>query len=132
MGYDISIVRYHGEDAVDIPENEWLNYAKSDAELEPSEISNDSTYWEWNAHSKYHDPTEGRPWFHYMGGQIYSKNPDEEVRVKMFQIAGSLNAKVQGQEGEFYDEDGRQLDEEPRINKPVRFVSESKPWWRFW
>jgi hypothetical protein len=132
MGYDISIVRYQGEDAVDIPESEWMEYVKSDPELELSEISNDSDYWEWNAHLKYQNSSEGRPWFNYWRGRIYSKNPDEEVIAKMFQIATSLNAKVQGQEGEFYDEKGRQIDERLQSNERVRFILKSKPWWRFW
>jgi hypothetical protein len=132
VGYDVSIVRYHGDDVIDIAESEWLEYIKSDPELEPSEISHDSTYWEWNAHSKYQDPTEGRPWFHYGCGQIYSKNPDGEVLVKMFQIATCLKAKVQGQDGEFYDEGGRQMIDKTQLNKPVRSIAIRKPWWRFW
>ena len=132
MGYDISIVRYNGKDAVDIPEHEWLEYIKSDPELEPGNISDDSDYWEWNAHSQYQNPAEGRPWFHYGQGQISSKNPDEEVIAKMFQIATMLHAKVQGQDGEFYDEDGRQIEERPQLMEPMRSNPKSKPWWRFW
>jgi hypothetical protein len=133
MGYDISIVRYDGEEAVEIPESEWLEYIKTDPELEMSKIANeDSQYWEWNAHSQYQDPEGGRPWFQYWRGRIYSKNPDEEVAAKMFQIATTLNARVQGQDGEFYDEDGRQIDEGPQINEPSRIVPKSKQWWRFW
>jgi hypothetical protein len=132
MGYDISIVRYNGDEAVDIPESEWQEYIKSDPELEPSEITDDSSYWEWNAHSKYKDPAEGRPWFQYWRGQIYSKNPDDEVLAKMFRIATSLNARVQGQDFEFYDEEGKQIAEQPQSNETVGFVPKQKPWWRFW
>jgi hypothetical protein len=132
MGYDLSIVRLNDEDVVDIPESEWLEYVQADPELEPSEISDNSDYWEWNAHSKYHNPTEGRPWFNYWRGQIYSKNPDEEVIGKMFRIATILNAKVQGQDGEFYDEDGRQIEEPRQHDEVIRFIPKPKPWWRFW
>ena len=45
MGYDISIVRYDGEEAVDIPETEWLEYIKMDPELEISKISNDDSQY---------------------------------------------------------------------------------------
>jgi hypothetical protein len=133
MGYDISIVKYNGGEAVEIPESEWLQYIKTDPELELSETSGeDSQYWEWNGHSQYQDPSEGRPWFQYWHGRIYSKNADEEVAAKMFRIAIAFNARVQGQDGEFYDEDGLQIGEGPQINKPFRILPKSKPWWRFW
>jgi hypothetical protein len=39
-------------------------------------------------------------------GNIDSKNPDEEIRRKMWRLAQVLKARVQGDDGEFYDEQG--------------------------
>jgi len=41
-------------------------------------------------------------WFDYRNGWIVVKNPDEEIRAKMKQIAKVLSAKVFGDEGEEY------------------------------
>jgi len=37
-------------------------------------------------------------------GNLSIKNPDEECLAKMRQIAARLQARVQGDDGEFYDE----------------------------
>ena len=49
---------------------------------------------------------EVKGWFHFSEGGISSKNPDQEIRRKMRQIADRLRARVQGDEGEYYDHDG--------------------------
>ncbi|MFN2125830.1 MAG: hypothetical protein ACK2UP_20240 [Candidatus Promineifilaceae bacterium] len=38
-----------------------------------------------------------------MDGQIFSKNPDNDLIGKMIAVAGMLDAVVQGDEGEIYD-----------------------------
>lgn len=45
----------------------------------------------------------GPCWFDYRGGRIVVKNPDDVVMTKMQQIAAHLGARVQGEEGEYYD-----------------------------
>ncbi|WP_246621160.1 hypothetical protein [Rhizobium laguerreae] len=42
----------------------------------------------------------------WSGGNIVVKNPDQEIRRKMWLIAQSLEAEVQGEEGEYYGRDG--------------------------
>jgi len=39
-------------------------------------------------------------------GNVDAKNPDEEIRRKMWRLAQILNARVQGDDGECYDEQG--------------------------
>jgi len=132
MGYDLSIIRYKGEEPVEIAFKEWEDYAAGDEELEQSNITDDGMYWEWNAHSEHNYPSAGRPWLNYSNGRIYSKNPDSEMVVKMVQIAEVLGAKVQGQDGEFYDEYGV-INEVQDKEEPVKkYIPISKPWWRFW
>jgi len=46
----------------------------------------------------------------WYGGEISTKNPDEALIAKMVQIASKLNARVQGDDGEIYREDGSSFD----------------------
>jgi hypothetical protein len=39
-------------------------------------------------------------------GQIHAKNPDDAIVNKLVAIAKRLNAEVQGDDGEAYDDDG--------------------------
>jgi len=132
MGYDLSIIRYKGEEPAEIAFEEWKNYVDGDEELEQSDMTDDGMYWEWNAHPEHNDPAAGRPWLNYSNGQIYSKNPDREMVIKMVQIASTLDAKVQGQDGEFYDADGVVDEVQDKEEPGKKFLPVSKPWWRFW
>jgi hypothetical protein len=133
MSYDISIARLEGDENVAIQESEWVEYATIDPELDLSESTDeDSKCWEWNGHPLYRDPMKRRPWFQYWKGQINTKNPDREVAVKMFKIATALHAKVIGQDGEFYDEDGDKFDEQTNAKEPVKDSHKAKHWWHFW
>jgi hypothetical protein len=49
----------------------------------------------------------------------------------MLQIADKLNAKVQGDDFEFYDEEMIAEVFSPALLKQKQ-VTRSKPWWRFW
>ncbi len=118
MGYDLHITRrehWADTDVPDISLDEWLSYIKTDSELElrnESEIISGSEnnfenrpgFCEWNSHPTERDPTS-RPWFAYWKGSIETKNPDAPTIRKMIQIATALNAKVQGDDGEFYNEE---------------------------
>ena len=64
-------------------------------------------------------------------GNIDTKNPDPEIRRKMWSIARRLGARVQGDEGEFYGPDGEPVAEiasAPASESPAA----KRPWWRFW
>jgi len=64
----------------------------------------------------------GRAWFSFRHGNVVVKNPDLEIRRKMWSLAKILSAKVQGDDGEFYDVSGNEL-----RTGPIK-----QPWWRFW
>ncbi len=117
MGYELHIVRrVNWEDDEDshISLEEWLNYVESDTELEltngfemklpdrTSSFHRIPGFCNWTGHST---KTEAdKPWFHYGFGMISAKYPDDDTIRKMLMIAGKLNARVQGDDGEFYDE----------------------------
>jgi hypothetical protein len=57
-------------------------------------------------------------WFAFSRGNITVKNPNQEIRKKMVDIAVALRAKVQGDNGEIYEtEEG---------------MNEKRPWWKVW
>jgi len=66
-------------------------------------------------------------WFWHFRDHISVKNPDEAILAKMYKIATSLNAKVQGDEGEIYGPDGK-----PEGTDASSSASRQKPWWKFW
>jgi hypothetical protein len=145
MGYELHITRrepWADTETPDISIDEWLTYVNSDKELEltngydikiGSEVLHQNVpgYCEWKAH-----PTEqeanSRPWFSYWKGSVDTKNPDAPTIRKMILIASALNAKVQGDDGEFYTEEDvakMEREEEHRLSVNRRI---EKPWWKFW
>ena len=62
----------------------------------------------WTGYSK---PGQdgNQAWFGLWGGNVVVKNPDPEIRRKMYAIALWLAAKVQGDDGEIYGPDGHPL-----------------------
>jgi hypothetical protein len=107
MGYDLNIVRQSdwsdAEGKSNITYQEWLEYVAHDNELVAS--TTDPDYYEWINYP--HIEENGLPWFVYSHdfGFISTKNPDQWVIEKMIAIAEALYARVQGEQGEFYDED---------------------------
>lgn len=120
MGYDLHITRrekwYDKDDLNVITLDEWVNYVKADKELKFEGNSDNPVDWDaiWVA-----DPKGIKPPFRYFDGRIIMKNPDEHIIAKMIAIAKALNAKVQGDEDEIYDE--------TYLAKQA-----GKPWWKFW
>jgi hypothetical protein len=101
MGYDLHITRadFHAiNDGREITADEWMRYVESDSELH-SLPENGAYFVKWSGKSKYPDP-----WLDWSGGNIYSKNPDKAIVAKMLQIAQRLGARVQGDDGEFYED----------------------------
>ncbi len=113
MGYGIHITRkpdWSDEEGARISESEWQAYVASDSEMAITGVAEARTpdgdvirlahplLTEGRCHSS------GKPvWFSYLEGSLAVKNPDEECLGKMRQIAKKLQARVQGDEGEFYD-----------------------------
>ena len=113
MGYDVHITRredWSDTEGPDIPEADWRSVVEGDPELRlvgaaeratpGGEILRyeDQDLAEWSGH-----PAEDVVWFDFWHGQVIVKNPDELTLAKMRQLARMLQARVQGDDGEFYD-----------------------------
>lgn len=102
MGYDLHITRAENwclNEGKEISAEEWLKVIEEDTELRLA--SNDGPYAAlWDGPSKYHPEA----WLDWWRGNIYTKNPDKAIVEKMIQIAKLLRARVQGDDGEFYED----------------------------
>jgi hypothetical protein len=108
MAYDLHIRRARGRD---ISLGEWEAYVERAVDLVPqpfSEATNPVTgdvlsiqspgMARWTGHP------EGLPvGFEFRGGEIAHGQPDEPTLARMQEIAAELDARIQGDEGEFYD-----------------------------
>jgi len=113
LGYEVHITRkteWSDNEGPSITEEEWKAYVASDKEMMITGIAEAKTpageviritqplLTEWRHHSG-----GGTVWFSYFDGNLAVKNPDEECLSKMRVIAAKLRARVQGDEGEYYD-----------------------------
>jgi hypothetical protein len=110
MGYEVHIHRreHWADDGDDISMDEWLAYCRTDETLreegtitfatdDGGEIVGPVIAW---------GPVgTGAAYYHY-NGAIASKLTSDDVAAKSAQIAQSLGARAQGDEGEFYGLDG--------------------------
>jgi hypothetical protein len=146
MGYELHIARksdWDTDEDSNISLDEWLSYVHKDEELKLTNgfqmnIPNVDTSWkerpgfcEWTAHPKANDGI--LPWFDYWRGSISTKYPDDFTIRKMLEIAQSLNARVQGDDDEFYDQ--RYFLERGGHEEPTNTIdlkNEKKPWWKIW
>lgn len=98
MGYDLHITRRKdwSSSGSDIAADEWLAYVARDPEL--SLWPENGPYMaRWKGKCTYPDP-----WLDWFQGNVYAKNPDEALILKMVRIARELRGKVQGDDGEIY------------------------------
>ena len=100
MGYEVHITR--GDDWAsnqDFPveESEWLDVIKRDGSLRLAGY-NGPYFVLWNG-----DPDDPEAWLDLVQGNITTKSPGEPLLRKMIELASQLNARVQGDDGEFYD-----------------------------
>jgi len=108
MGYDLHITRaedWSMNDGKWITPEEWLSAVREDTDLEI--ISESEPYvavW-------LKDPSRTEFFFDWRKGNISTKNPTKSAIIKMEELARRLNAKVQGDDGETY-ENGIALPEE--------------------
>ena len=137
MGYELHIIRqndwYRYDEVSNITIEEWINYVSSDSELELKNGYMDMIhntwikslgYCEWTTYFDENNNTN--PWFLFSSGRISTKYPDDNTIIKMIRIAEVLNARVQGDDGEFYDNSYLEKTLFKNIQK------ENKPWWKFW
>lgn len=113
MGYDLHITRRTDwpDDGSSITFDDWMAVASADPELRPDGyldmgLPAGGTFRQplfvWACHPHYGE-AGGTPSLALIHGNVVSKNPDREFRCKMWRLAQALNAKVQGDDGEFYD-----------------------------
>jgi hypothetical protein len=98
VGYDVHITRRKdwSQAGKEITAEEWLAYVKQDSEL--SLFPQNGPYCtRWSGGSKHVDA-----WLDWSKGNVYTRNPDERLIDKMVAIARSLDARVQGDDGEIY------------------------------
>ncbi len=151
MGYDLHITHKKnwfdkGED--DIHLSEWLDIVQSDSEMrldrfaEATSPNGDTIFrYEseglsvWTTYSG-HMKDSNMAWFDFRGGHVIVKNPDVEIRQKMYKIAQCLHARVQGDDGEYYGPDGEieegtgtEQQSSELLDQPRKT---SKPWWKIW
>ncbi len=101
MGYDVHITRaddWTENQGKEITAEEWLAIVNADSDLIPLP-ENGKYFVIWRGATKYPET-----WFDWFAGNINTKAPDKATLGKMLQMARLLGAKVQGDEGEIYDE----------------------------
>jgi hypothetical protein len=105
MGYNLHITRGDVSSEKVSPEitvEEWLEYIRGDSELQLVEGSV-SYKVKWTGPG-----SEPYMWLAWSHGNIYTKGPDKPLLEKMLVIAKHFGARVQGDDGEYY-EDSSQL-----------------------
>jgi len=117
MGYDVHITRkaVSWDDASDdaaISLAEWQQYVTNDPEMQVDGLQspdNALAHWEltgasiWAPYSK-NGRADYYARFIHQDGHITVSQPDEEILGKMLAIAHALQARVQGDDGEYFDE----------------------------
>jgi hypothetical protein len=120
MGYDVHITRkaVSWDDATDVAAislAEWKEYVTNDPEMQVDGLRNPTSHadaltdWEltgasiWAAYSK-NGRADYYARFSYQDGYVTVSQPDEEILGKMLAVAHALQARVQGEDGEYFDE----------------------------
>ncbi len=113
MGYDVHVTRgdWWEDDGERIADQEWRDLVDRDPDLTMTgEVSVETPTGEtltyrsellalWTGH-----PEDGPIPFDFRDGRIVVKNPDDATMAKLIEIAPTLGAQVQGDEGETYPE----------------------------
>ena len=99
MSYQAYITRaefWAENEGSEISSEEWLQLVQEDAEITRDE-ANGPYFAVLGAADG-----NAKPWLDWSGGNIYTNFPDLALQKKMLQIAGQLNAVIQGDDGEHY------------------------------
>jgi hypothetical protein len=123
MGYDLHITRkknwdgFEDERGAEVSFDEWTTLVNVDRDMRLDGFCEvpladgrkfrhaDPSIAVWTAWS-HHGEAGDMAWFSLRHGNVVVKNPDREIRRKMWWLARSLKAKVQGEGSEFYDRFG--------------------------
>lgn len=142
MGYDLHITRkenWFDDDPV-ITLEEWLGYVEGDPEMRQdgfaeASVGGDKTLrvvgddiCVWTAYSGGERGTDVS-WITWSQGNVIAKNPDREIRLKLWTIAQFFEAKIQGDDLEVYGEDG-EIEEYPSIEPDTTSGPTKRSWWR--
>ncbi len=111
MGYEVYITKKTNwfDDGEEISKTDWENYVNFDKTMQ---IVNEATSsfddgvnisYGNSFLAKWISPENDEIWFDFDDGNIAVKNPTKRDIIKMLEIAKNLNAKVQGDDGEFYE-----------------------------
>lgn len=141
MAYDVHISRkeHWFDPTPGFTLREWLDYVDSDPELRHDGFAETTlddgqvlrieqaglTVW-----TSYSGGKQGNDvcWLGWSkSNNIIAKNPDQEVRQKLWAIAQGLGGKVQGDDGELYGPDGNHIADVISTS-----TASKRPWWRFW
>jgi hypothetical protein len=136
MGYDLHITRkknwdgFEDEDGPEISLDEWIALVRADPEMRLDGFSevrlsdgknfrvDNPSIAVWTSWS-HHGEAGDMAWFYFSGGNVVTKNPDREMRRKMWRLAERLGAKVQGDDNEYYD----------RFGNPADDVAKTRNYW---
>jgi hypothetical protein len=102
VGWEIHITRaehWANSERHPITANEWLAHVESDPDLMIDPCDNVPYFALWKAHRIDGDYA----WFDWFAGAINTKHPDRLILGKAIEIARSLGARVQGDDGELYE-----------------------------
>ena len=144
MGYDVHITRrehWADDEQPAIAIGEWLALVGNSQEWDVANVAEVSgeqsalvyeneglaVWLAWSGHEE----SGSKAWFYFRDGNIVVKNPDKEILAKMLELAELLGARVQGEEGEFFD-DSEQLNPVQEKAVLVAPVRSQRPWWKFW
>ncbi|MFD8597880.1 hypothetical protein ACFV1L_23025 [Kitasatospora sp. NPDC059646] len=110
MGYDIHLTRrryWFDEDGPEIGFDEWRAAVDADPELVVA-FYGPAAGGQWWAELPDPDAPypEGMEW---RGARASAKHPSTRLLVRMYAVAQRLGARVQGDDGEYYDERGEQV-----------------------
>ena len=135
MGYELSIKREDGSRT--ISKKEWIQYIELDLEFEPIEefsieLDDAKTLTVSTPNAGLWKSDKGAvPFtFNEKYGEITVKNPEIWIIEKMLLIANKLNAVVEGEEGERYDEKYLKKHFSDSSSNSSSIVE--KKWWQFW
>jgi hypothetical protein len=103
MGYHVSITRERNGSESDIPLDDWLAHVRASPELEFETATGTDKASEFtrSIHAARWSGAEDA-WLGWSHGEIWTKNPSEELIRYMIDIAPKFAARVRGDEGEFY------------------------------
>ncbi len=98
-GYDLHITRkvFWADDAgPNITFEEWQEHLKTDPQIVRDTANGPQDFWVSIGRESF--PL----WYRPELGELYTKNPSDAAIKKLEDIAHTLDAKVQGDDGEFY------------------------------